>query len=389
MMLADQGQDDNELNRFLIEQATFSPVRLYFSLLFAEIDAIESCSRGITSMRDPTLAQWLRSRNGDIRLLKGFRDTFIHPQSATASAEQALLHSGLHNRIPGLQRELDTALIRVRATIGGRMFAIFNGLPLAQQCYLLRQFSSIPLSCWLDAAYSWSDHDRQREGDALRARIERAADADLLWSPGAEEARVAKKMSDLVSSLMPFVPDNPLPDFGARLPPFTVDHLAPLLNTGGGVPHLSQGQRIRHVYANIGHYKRNLIVVGVLFNELEHARTQAADRTPTVDEQMVMAALPKAAFALLCNYLQYYVDVAAKNPWAAVPDLDELLRDRTLCVAFRRFRNSVFHVAKLGHDPSAADREALEFDAPDVLASVYRGLCRFLTTISNDNCPVS
>ena len=388
--LADQGVKYSELNQFLLELATFSPVRLYFSLLYAEIENFNKCSAKIPLMGDQVLTGLLTSWSSDLNTFGNFRHKFIHPESQTASAEKNLLFSGLQNRMPQLQSEFDQGLSRVRANIGSHLFAMFRGLPPAQQCYLLRQFPNISPASWLHAAFPFSQQQRTCEADSLKETIEAVSDADILWEPRSDEALVAKRMADLVSHLMPFVPFEPLPQISPPQPPLFPHRIAPF-HTEGGQTKLSRGSAIRKITSNIGHYKRTLMVVAVLCNELEYAQTARVDKTPDTYQQMILAALPKVAFALLSNLLRQYKDITPRNTWATVPELDKLLEDSTVYNAFLHSRNSVFHVPELGQDPYQADESALKHDAPELLASLYGGLCRFLALISPStptSCPI-
>ena len=380
--LADQRLEYSEPNRFLLELATFCPVRLYFSLFFAEIEYLKKHSAQVPLMKNEVLTSLLTSWSRELDTFEKFRHTFVHPDTQTASTEKDLLFSGLQNWMPQLQSEFDQGFGRVRESIGSRLFTMLRALPPAQQCYLLRQFPNVPPAFWLHAAFPFSQEQRTREADSLRETIETASDAEVLWKPGSDEVQIAERMIALVSHLIPFVPSEPLPQIGPRQLPLPPHRLGPFLTTKRGQIKLSRGSAIRRLTINIGHYKRTLMVVGVLCNELEHARTVAVGETRDTYQQMILAALPKVAFALLSNFLREYKDVTPKNTWASVPELDELLENPAFLNACLGFRNSVFHVPETGQDPYEADNTALEHDAPELLALVSEGLCKFLALIS-------
>ena len=120
VMLADQGIEDNSINRAFLTVATFTPVQLFCALLYAEIEFFEKASEELLIYQDARYRECLDQHRDVIAHLKGFRDSFLHPRSRSPSDEQqflAILPTTYAVIIPRLQKEFDEYLHRVGARL--------------------------------------------------------------------------------------------------------------------------------------------------------------------------------------------------------------------------------------------------------------------------------
>ena len=391
--LADQGMEDTGSNRLLLEHSTFSPVRLYFALFYAEIEFFEECSRKYPWMDDRELAELLNRQGSQIRILKDFRDTFLHPQARTVPAEIELLQQDVQNRIPLLNKAFDDGLERVRQTIRNRLIAMLDGLPKVQQSYCRYRFLRLASDDWFGMNYPVSERDQKQAIRDLEDDIRNLPDDEKSWTPDPEQSRIGTRLAECLVYLIPFCPADSSVQPNNRQLPMDVRHLTPVLTIGIGVPRRNRGRAIKHVAGNIEHYRRVLIAVGVLLNEFKHAYAGLVGRMPTSpgrgarvpldvpgNEMCSLIAPGKVAFALLAGLLRMYGQVVTENPWAAVPALDEVLENGQMLDTAVRFRNSVFHVPKAHLNPLELDRVVTDM-GPNLLHSLFMGLSEFLGAI--------
>ena len=381
IMLADQGLDDAEKNRFALAHSTFASVRLYFALFYTEIEFFKKWCQQCPWPCDSELVALLNNQGDKIQTLKDFRDTFLHPQTCTASAEIKLLQQDIQNEILSLHNAFDHGLERVRQTIRNRLIDILNSLPKVQQSY---------------CRYLFLKKDEERAINDLYDDIENLSDDEKSWSPNLEQSQIGTKLAKCLAYLIPFRPaDSSTPPYN-RQSPMDVRHLAHLLPIKNDVPHNRQGKAIEHVVKNFRHYLHILITVGVLSNEFGNSYAKIMGympgtdsgglRTPVpidlpLDQMDSLVAPGKAALALLEDILQVYKKVVVENPWASVPDLDKILANHSALNSIRHFRNLVFHVPEAHLDPWKVEASLIDTTDISLLHSLFTGLSKFICII--------
>ena len=95
-MLRDQGSESSELDRVLIQIATFTPVKLYLGLLYAEIEYLEERAGEHPLSGNRDLRAFLRDNGELIKHSKRFRHGMIHPSKRSIPSEEAWISSGFH-----------------------------------------------------------------------------------------------------------------------------------------------------------------------------------------------------------------------------------------------------------------------------------------------------
>jgi len=124
-MLGDQGLENNRLNRAIIGQATFAPMRVYLAVLYEEIRCVQRWRGKSSVFENDNFFSYLDGQEEAIARLKDFRDSLLHPRPTSLEPEMAFLaHGDSYNAAPALQAAIDEYL----AGANQKLLASLNGL---------------------------------------------------------------------------------------------------------------------------------------------------------------------------------------------------------------------------------------------------------------------
>ena len=406
-MLRDQGSEPSELDRVLIQIATFTPVKLYLGLLYAEIEYLEERVGEHPLSGNQDLRDFLRDNGDLIKYSKRFRDGMLHPSKRSIPSEEAWISSGLHHNLPRVQMTIDAIIREARERLRLEVQSALSELPELQRwhCYqdFLTWLSNDKSTLLNDVRCNQLIHELERQNDEY-PRILRAAESTqptevqletngllfqclkTLHHPGALGGEVAEE-----DSLQPGMN----PRFLTRIafavnPPATVkewDRMA------------------RHIRDNLANYGFLLDAVGVLLNEsmslvsIEQSvgepddrdvRIRAAMERLTFDQRQSIAGQSRVCLALLQGLVQAYGNVRRQNPQMANCHVDGVMADGGAKKTIQFFRNIVFHVAEPFGDPYEIDDNASSV-GPQSLHDLFLGFSMFLgcmtATVGPGNTP--
>lgn len=88
-MLNDQGMESSDLNRLLVQKATFTPVKLYVALLYAEIECLRKWRDEYPLVSNTDLGSFLQEQRDFIEHSKQFRHGLLHPNDQSIPSENA------------------------------------------------------------------------------------------------------------------------------------------------------------------------------------------------------------------------------------------------------------------------------------------------------------
>ena len=374
-MLRDQGSESSELDRALIRIATFTPVKLYLGLLYAEIEYLgeRACEHPLSVNQE--LRDFLRDNGDLIDYSKLFRDGMLHPSEQSIPSEQAWISSGFHHDLPRVQMTIDAIIREARETLRSEVASALLELPEIQRwhCYqdFLAWLSNDDATLLNDARYNQLLEEIERQNDEY-PRILRAADSTQptkvqlatnglllqclknLHHPGALGGEVAEEDSLQPGMNLRFLTRV---QFAAN-PPATVEEWDRLA---------------RHVRDNLSNYIFLLDAAGVLINETlslvsieqtvgepddPDGRMRAAIARLTFDQRQSIAGQARVCLALLHGLVQGYENVRHQNPQMANHYVDSVMAVAEVKNTIRVFRNIVFHVAEPLLDPYGIDDDA-------------------------------
>ena len=406
-MLRDQGSESSELDRVLIQIATFTPVKLYLGLLYAEIEYLEEWAGEHPLSGNQDLRDFLRDNGDLIEYSKRFRHGMLHPSERSIPSEEAWISSGFHHDLPRVQMTIDAIIREARETLRLEVACALLEIPELQRwhCYqdFLTWLSNDDATLLNDARYNQLIQEIKRQNDAY-PRILRGAEStqptkvqletngflfqcmENLHHPGALGGEVAEE--DLLQPGM-----NPRfltrVEFAAN-PPATVkewDRLA------------------RHVRDNLANYSFLLDAVGVLLSETmsqvsieqtvgepddPDGRIRAAIERLTFDQRQSIAGQSKVCLALLQGLVHAYENVMHQNPQMANHHVDAVMADGGAKKTIQVFRNIVFHVAEPLSDPYEIDDDA-SWVGPQSQHDLFLGFSMFLgsmtATVGPGNTP--
>ena len=394
-MLKDQGREPSDLNRVLVHTATFTPVKLYLALLYAEIESLTNRKSEYPLFNNTDLSEFLLDRTDFIERSKQFRHGILHPNEQSIPSEEAWVGSGFQNELPEVQRTVDSIADRLRATLRQDIDSALEELPEFQQwhCYwgFLTWLSDDESTLLSDATYGELIREIDRMGKEYE-RICREADSTELTAVQLDtNQRILQCMTNLH---MPNIHDvlgevNVQPKMNVRF--LRRVEFSETLPSG-----VTVGDRhLSNVISNLSNYNFIIDAVGVLLNEtmeripLGDASTPEGsnDRIPaamellTLYERQSIAGLAKVCVALLYGLVQAYGNVRKGHPQLANEDIDNVIDDEATVETIRNFRNVVFHVADLKLDPYQLD-DLASFVAPEAEEALFNGFSMFLGSIS-------
>ena len=404
-MLRDQGSEPSELNRVLIQIATFTPVKLYLGLLYAEIEYLEQQAGEHPLSGNQVLRDFLRDNGDLIEHSKRFRHGMLHPSGQSIPSELAWISSGFHHGLPPAQMTIDAIIREARETLRLEVESALLELPELQRwhCYhdFLTWLSSDDATLFNDVRCNQLIQEIERQNDEY-PRIFREAESTQptevqletnglvfqclknLHHPGALGGEVSEE-----DSLQPGMDPRFLKrvEFAVN-PPATVKEW---------------DRQARHVQNNLVNYSFLLDAVGVLLNETRNqvfiertvgepddpdGRIRAAIERLAFDQRQSIAGQSKVCLALLQGLANAYENVERQNPQMGNPHVDAVMADGGAKKTIQAFRNIVFHVAEPLLDPYELDDDA-SWVGPQSLHDLFLGFSMFLGSMTATVGPVN
>lgn len=398
-MLADQGLEDNQLNRMLIGWGTYYSIQLYHALLYAEVEFYQKFCTNSGILTDDVFSVYLNTRTEFTGKLHRFRDFFLHPSKENVSAESDFMsYNRSYNLAPELQGNLDQYLNRTRLKVLDNLKSILSSLPEYE-----RQYCNL-LFLYLNSERMEDFHDvdgmKNLAGqfrDLQKQMIQVPAESRPR-PPSQKQKQMALALTKLINEVSPSGPEQQFTNLGTKQTPMN-RWLLPLIMSDK-VPHSYGNTRTGiHVGKNVRLLKGILITVGVLLNEavtvrgkypleklFEHAKKMPLEelaesvfndtRQKGLQHSQEIASLYRVSTALLYEPLCLYEKVRRENDSISIQGLDIILsRDRL--ENLRVFRHSVFHVFKQDMHPVDVDLARTDPILLNLGMDLYMGLSEF------------
>lgn len=388
-MLSDQGLDDSESNRFILQCATFYPLQTYLALLYAEIECVRDSRNKSPFFEDDVLFPYLDEKEEAISRLRQFRVSFLHPQSASDQWEMGFLTYGpSYHAAPEMQTMLDEYLSRVRWKLVDELKAILASLPVVQRLFCLERALMVNFERMERHQDLAGMKHVVTQMEKLTDEMKEAAEDIKSWSPTGRQIQTARVLSDYLNYVSPSGPEQRYTNPTTRQTPMNPALLAPLLSGSGGPERYGKSRVATHAITNTARIGRLLVTASVLLNEaitwhgehsLEHQHQMGpqahinALRARGLQSADVIIAPGRVGAALLYEPLRLYSQMEREDPSIR----DDALADLVDRVArLRRFRRSVFHV--LDHPSgSPASLDVAITDPGFDLSRLYAGLAAF------------
>ena len=389
--LSDQGLPNTRINKAVLPFATFLPVRVYYAALYAEVEFLRRHGRSGGALHDRELEALLAAHAGLIDKIDAFRDGFLHPRDSSYADEAALFGDEMHDRIPGLQVQIDLAIERIRIGLRDRVVGLLKQLPETQSLFCRWESVGICMSDPLLRIDSRYGAAVEVELNQVVGRISKPPTPDEVWGPSAHQRATAGKIAEMLAATLPFNPVGDAPDLDPWQPPMNETlHTSLMIDTFARKDARRPNVKGR-VTANITAHWRGLFFLmqtaTVLLNEgiakigIE-ARTQqewhnAITSQVPPQEQLRLSTTSMVAVAVQAPILDAYRRVREENPGTSISSLDVVAENEAWLSALHELRKEVFHVLMPNVTSNRVDVEALF--GQDSLALLYEGLPKFLS----------
>ncbi|MCY4554800.1 MAG: hypothetical protein OXF79_00110 [Chloroflexi bacterium] len=397
-MLRDQGSEPSALNRVLIEIATFTPVKLYSGLLYAEIEYLEQQAGEHPLSGNQDLCDFLRDNGGLIEYSKRFRHGMLHPSGESIPSEEAWISSGFHHDLPRAQMTIDTIIREARETLHLEVQSALLELPELQRWHCYHEFltwlSNDDATLLNETRHNQLVQEIEHQNEEY-PRILRAAEST---QPTAVQLETNELLFQCLKNLHhPGALGGEVADEGSLQPamdPRLLTRVAFAANPPATVKEWDR--QARHVGNNLANYSFLLDAVGVLINETmsldpfrqtfgepgdPDGRIRAAMERLTFDQRQSMSGHSKVCVALLQGLVHAYENVKHRNPQMGNPNVDAVMADGGAKITIQTFRNIVFHVAEPSLDPYEIDDDA-SWVAPQSLHDLLLGFSMFLGSMT-------
>lgn len=400
-LLKDQGLENTSHNRKMLPLATFFPVELYGSLLYAGVEFFYKSSKEIDFYKDSEMSDYLENHGEFIAKLEGFRNSLVHPSAANEFSRTNFLECPpALMAFPELQKEFDEYLARVQRKISEHLKNVLKRLPEDQHRYLVREY--LLLYAKKVIFYKDSDAIRHLRLEYLIGELSKRIDEDLqTWSPDQKQKEAIARLAECMNDTSPSSPELRYeePVYRQTPMPFDSNLMEEFLGKSADAPlPLNRGNRHEaHIIENGPFFVELLTGVLVLLNEMAHEgplvdivrkrRLMDDDEFTEYVESCAKkhgmqywneAMAPgKVALALLYEPLRMYKTASEGNCSISIRKIDDYLSVRDRLETLRNFRNSVFHIWNRETDPGSVDPSMVEaytdnaFD-PSVLAELLR-----------------
>ena len=385
-MLDDQRLEDNQFSRTLIQWATFCPLWVYLTLLYAEIEYFQKSCSNSDILSDDVLSTNLDSKVDWVSSLKGFRDIFLHPSEKQLQSELNFLTcQESYNLAPDFQKNFDDYLARMGLKIRNNLRSFLEVLPETQRFYCMGVFTEINYERMeLYRDLQGMEHVVNQFQELLK-QMNKSRDDITSWSPNPKQIQSARILAECMNAVSPSGPEQQyIIDGSAKQTPMSVSSLLPLIQGQAPQSYGNSRQAIQ-IIKNIGLYRRMIITVGVLLNEAtlgqhveqlqgrytlkqlhESFKTIALKGYDEFDIKAIfecglqhaneLVSLGRVSVAILYEPLRVYAKTIEVTPLISNRKLDEWVApDRLKNLA--NYRNTVFHV--INH-PDKADLMKVE-----------------------------
>ncbi len=403
-MLRDQGSEPSELNRVLIQIATFTPVKLYLALLYAEIEYLEERAGEHPLSGNQDLRAFLVD-NGDLtQHSKRFRDGMLHPSERSIPSEKAWVSSGFRDELPRVQMRIDAIIGEARERLRLEVASTLSELPELQRWHCYRNFLT-----WLtydDAmlldgvSYNQLVQEIERQNDEYPG-ILRAAESTQPTETQLETNGLLLQCMKNLHRPWPF--GGEVAEEGSLQPAMNPRFFKRVEYAVNSPATIKEWDRYaHHVRDNLANYNFLLDAVGVLLNEtmsqvsveltvdgLDDAdeRVGAAIERLTFDQKQSIAGRSKVCLALLQGLAHAYEIVRHRNSQMANQHVDAVMANGDAKRTIQNFRNIVFHVAEPSLDPYKMDDDASWLGAQSQ-HDLFLGFSMFLGSMTAAGGPV-
>ena len=404
-MLRDQGYESSEEDRVVLQIATFTPVKLYLALLYAEIEYLEKRAREHPLSSNQDLGDFLRDNGDFIGHSKWFRDGMLHPNGGSIPSEKALVLGDFRDELPRVQMRVDAIIGDVKERLRSEVASALLELPELQRWHCYRNFLE-----WLsnDDAVLLDDVRRSQ----LIGEIERQTDeypgilrATESTQPTEAQLETNKLLIQCMTNLhYPWPFGGEVAEEGSLQPKMNLRFFKRVefaVNPTATVKEWDR--RAHHIRDNLANYSFLMDAVGVLLNETMSqvsveqtagepdeldGRIRAAIERFTFDQKQSIAGRSKVCLALLQGLVDAYETIRRQNPGMANQHVDAVITDERAKKTIRVFRNIVFHVADPSLDPYEIDDHASRV-GPQSQHDLFLGFSMFLGSMTATGGPVN
>ena len=394
-MLDDQGAKSSSLNRFLVQHATFTPVRTYAALLYAEIEYLEKCGTDVGFCDNTELTGLLTNNAAVLDRWKQFRHGFLHPNERSSASEGRWVLSSFPNELLATQATIASVLTGTRAFLHSAVERKLQSLPPLQQWHSQMRFLT-----WLsENAEAMSDDNLHVTVNQEFSRLAQAVPR-INERSGTDE--LTQTQMDAVESMHHCMVNLYQPPGTDALRSTTVQTMIDprfllwrhFVEPPG--PSVDLDDRyVAHVIDNLPHYIHILDTVGILLNEAvslvklpapppldnnRHEQVLSAAQSLGGSQRRLIAGFGRVCLALLYGLVTPYRKACQGNPRLADPRIDAVVQDRGKLTTMRTFRTYVFHVDAQGETPDHLDQSAS--DLAEDIEPLFVGFSKFLGSMA-------
>ncbi len=416
-MLNDQGLENNETNRTGIEYATVYPLQLYLALFYAEIESFEKLKKTHNIYRDDELDSYLKTNKQWVDRLKKFRDSFLHPNKDSLSAERQFLQvKPSHNLAPILQCKFDGYLQRLQDKLSNYLSNTLNCLPEIQKLYCLYSFLTVKMEQMkLDhnlSGMKWCV-DQLPE---LKRKIKILPENIQSWLPNQTQIKIAYCIAECMNELDQALPKvHFIPQYLTGETSIIIDgqstelvekqtamrhHIIAMLISGRQISNfLGSREHATHLKENIGGYMRILMTSVVLWNEFLYERNsvnmsllEKNKQYPLISKEelsCICKDIPnsfslqdcdewiapyRVNIALFYELLRIYYAVSKEDPSLANRKLDTFTSSKEMR-KLKMHRNAIFHVSNSRKTP--VDLMSTTSGALSIYSKLIKGISEF------------
>ena len=394
-MLSDQGTEPSVLNRVLVHKATFTPVKLYMALLYAEIESLIDWNSEYPLSDNIDLSEFLRDQHDFIKLSKRFRHGILHPNEQSTPSEEAWVLSGFQNELPEVQLTVDSIADGLRATLCQDLASALKRLTEIQRWHCYWSFST-----WLseDEATLLNNetyNQLTQEFERMEKEYERICLEVESTELTAAQLDTNRRIFQCMANLHKPANYDVLGEENIQ-PKMNIRFFRRVAFSETTLPRIiAEDRHVRNVVNNLPNYNFIIDAVGILLNETMERVTFATTGTPgrsndhvlsamehlTFYESQSIAGLAKVCVTLLYGLVQAYRNILKGNPQIADHCIDTVIDDEATAETIRNFRNVVFHVADPKLDPYQLD-DLASYVAPEAEEALFNGCSMFLGSIS-------
>ena len=397
-MLTYQGLEPSEVHRRLLNTATFTPVKVYMALWYAELEYLEKHCHQYPLAGNRILDELLQRETEFITASKEFRHSMLHPQPSSGRVEDYWLDRGFQNRLPQLQQAVDAVTTQAKRAVHSDVQNLLFELTDVQRWSCLMNFASSILaddSVLIDDVRYEQFKALLLQLDEDFPRIRRETEEREL-SP--EEVHVVRQVVECMTNLhdwgVPVLDETILSGIPPRMRPGFFKRAEFI--EGSPYTLTIPNRHSRAVAANLGHYNFLLDAAGMFLNEsraVVPGLEAAIERGNTIDQLVrhigdapfpvrhAMLGLGNVVDALLYGILEAYRSVCKENPSMENDLVSPAIADGQKITALRLQRNAVFHVARPSSDPYQVEDLVTQLD-PDYKRNLFIGLSMFLGSMA-------